>query len=93
MGDGTVVETKLTCEPGVHEGNDNANCAGGRDLPSEVDVLVVGCGPVGAAIGALLGRDGVRVLVVDRAAEIFMAPRAIALDNDALRILQYVGVN
>ncbi|KVK84474.1 3-(3-hydroxyphenyl)propionate hydroxylase [Burkholderia cepacia] len=93
MGDRTVVETKLTCEPPVHDSGDNAGFAGGRDLPSDVDVLVVGCGPVGAAIGALLGRDGVRVLVVDRAAEILMAPRAIALDNDALRILQYVGVN
>ncbi|WP_206958452.1 bifunctional 3-(3-hydroxy-phenyl)propionate/3-hydroxycinnamic acid hydroxylase [Trinickia acidisoli] len=61
-------------------------------LPSHVDVLVVGCGPVGATVANLLARDGVRVLVIDKATEIFMAPRAIALDNEALRILQFAGV-
>jgi 3-(3-hydroxy-phenyl)propionate hydroxylase len=60
---------------------------------SEVDVLVVGFGPVGAAIGCLLGRYGVRTLVIDKAKEIFAAPRAIALDNEALRILDLVGLS
>lgn len=66
--------------------------AGTCALPSSVDVLVVGCGPVGATIANLLGRDGVRVLVIDKATGIFTAPRAIALDNEALRILQLAGV-
>lgn len=57
-----------------------------------VDVLVVGYGPVGAAIANLLGRYGVRCLVVDKATSIFTAPRAIALDNEALRILQLAGL-
>ncbi|MDB5969999.1 MAG: 3-(3-hydroxyphenyl)propionate hydroxylase [Hydrocarboniphaga sp.] len=61
-------------------------------IPSEVDVLVVGYGPVGAAMGCLLGGYGVRTLVIDRAPAIFTAPRAIALDNEALRILQMVGL-
>ncbi|NGY03314.1 bifunctional 3-(3-hydroxy-phenyl)propionate/3-hydroxycinnamic acid hydroxylase [Solimonas terrae] len=61
-------------------------------LPDSVDVLVVGYGPVGAALTALLGRYGVGVLVIDKAPGIYTAPRAIALDNDALRILQDVGV-
>jgi 3-(3-hydroxy-phenyl)propionate hydroxylase len=59
---------------------------------SDVDVLIVGLGPVGAALANLLGRYGVRVLAIDKAAEILMKPRAIALDNEALRILQLVGV-
>ena len=58
----------------------------------DVDVLIVGLGPVGAALANLLGRYGVRVLAIDKATEIFMKPRAIALDNEALRILQLVGV-
>lgn len=62
------------------------------DIPSDIDVLVVGYGPVGAAIVNLLGRHGVRVLAVDKDKEIFMAPRAIALDNEALRILQLAGL-
>lgn len=61
-------------------------------IPEPVDVLVVGYGPVGAALTALLGRYGVKVLVVDKAPDILMAPRAIALDNEALRILQMVGL-
>ena len=61
-------------------------------LPDEVDVAIVGYGPVGAAIAGLLGRYGVRTLVVDKLAAILMAPRAIALDNEALRILQMVGL-
>ena len=62
------------------------------DIPSDIDVLVVGYGPVGATIVNLLGRYGVSTLVVDRDEEIFMAPRAIALDNEALRILQLAGL-
>ncbi|HRI17433.1 MAG TPA: bifunctional 3-(3-hydroxy-phenyl)propionate/3-hydroxycinnamic acid hydroxylase, partial [Burkholderiaceae bacterium] len=60
-------------------------------LPA-VDVLIVGYGPVGATLANLLGRYGVRTLVIDKATEIFRAPRAIALDNEALRILQMAGL-
>jgi 3-(3-hydroxy-phenyl)propionate hydroxylase len=59
----------------------------------EADVVVVGLGPVGAALSVLLGRYGLRVLAIDKATEIFTKPRAIALDNEALRILQMVGVH
>lgn len=58
----------------------------------DTDVIVVGLGPVGAALAVLLGRYGLRVLAIDKAPEIFTKPRAIALDNEALRILQLVGV-
>jgi 3-(3-hydroxy-phenyl)propionate hydroxylase len=61
-------------------------------LPSEIDVLVVGMGPVGAALAQLLNRHGTRTLVIDQATEVFMAPRAIALDNEALRVLQMCGL-
>ncbi|MCE4535691.1 bifunctional 3-(3-hydroxy-phenyl)propionate/3-hydroxycinnamic acid hydroxylase [Pelomonas sp. P7] len=58
----------------------------------DTDVIVVGLGPVGAALAVLLGRYGVRVLAIDKATDIFTKPRAIALDNEALRILQLVGL-
>ncbi|TDR77858.1 bifunctional 3-(3-hydroxy-phenyl)propionate/3-hydroxycinnamic acid hydroxylase [Paludibacterium purpuratum] len=61
-------------------------------LPHSVDVLIVGLGPVGALIANLLARYGVHVLAVDKAHDIFTAPRAIALDNEALRILQMAGI-
>lgn len=56
-------------------------------MPRDVDVVIVGYGPVGAALAGLLGRYGVRTLVIDKSPGIFMSPRAIALDNEALRIL------
>ncbi|WP_166359667.1 bifunctional 3-(3-hydroxy-phenyl)propionate/3-hydroxycinnamic acid hydroxylase [Pseudomonas akapageensis] len=61
--------------------------------PSAVDVLVVGNGPVGATIAALLGRYGVTTLVLDKTHEVVLMPRAIALDNEALRILQLAGLS
>ena len=57
-----------------------------------VDVLLVGLGPVGATLANLLGRQGVRVLAIDRSTTIFDKPRAIVLDNEALRILQQAGL-
>jgi 3-(3-hydroxy-phenyl)propionate hydroxylase len=61
-------------------------------LPEHVDVLIVGMGPVGAALVNLLGLQHTRTLVIDKATEIFAAPRAIALDNEALRVLQMCGL-
>jgi 3-(3-hydroxy-phenyl)propionate hydroxylase len=61
-------------------------------LPEDVDVLLVGLGPVGAAAANLLGRYGVRTLAIDKTKEIYTAPRAIVLDNEALRILQMAGL-
>lgn len=63
-----------------------------RSLPATVDVLLAGMGPVGATAANLLGRYGLRTLVIDKAHDIYMAPRAIVLDNEALRILQMAGL-
>lgn len=56
------------------------------------DVLIVGCGPVGATLALMLGRLGISTLVIDKAPDIYLGPRAIAFDFDALRILQTVGI-
>lgn len=61
-------------------------------IPTDVDVVVVGLGPVGAALSCLLGRYGVNALAVDRASSVLTHPRAIALDQEALRILQLAGL-
>lgn len=61
--------------------------------PEQYDVLIVGYGPVGGALAAMLGSHGVRTLVIDKSPDILMAPRAIALDNEALRILQMAGLH
>jgi 3-(3-hydroxy-phenyl)propionate hydroxylase len=56
------------------------------------DVVVIGFGPVGSTLAALLARRGLRVLVVDRDTEIYPLPRAVHLDQEIMRVLQEVGI-
>ncbi len=50
-------------------------------------VLIVGLGPVGATLSALLGERGIDVVVVEPEAVPFPFPRAIAADDEMLRTL------
>ena len=56
------------------------------------DVLVVGYGPTGAALAGLLARQGVSVLVAERALELHHLPRAVHFDSEVMRIFQSLGV-
>ncbi|KAI9032393.1 putative FAD-binding monooxygenase [Hyaloraphidium curvatum] len=58
---------------------------------ADYDVAVVGLGPVGALF-ALLLPPSLRVLAVDREEMPFDKPRAIAMDSEAMRALQRVGL-
>jgi 3-(3-hydroxy-phenyl)propionate hydroxylase len=66
-----------------------------RDVGSDpdVDVLVIGYGPVGRMLALKLGLHGHRVLVVERQAETYLLPRAAHIDDEACRILQSVGAS
>ena len=57
-----------------------------------LDVAVIGLGPVGQALAALLAARGVRVAAFDAADGPYGGPRAGALDDEALRVLQGTGV-
>ena len=59
---------------------------------TDVDVAVVGFGPVGATLAGLLGRRGLRVAVLDREADIYPLPRAAHIDHQSLRIFQELGL-
>ena len=56
------------------------------------DVVIVGCGPVGAYAANLLGRTGRRVLVVDQETAPYSLPRAVHFDHEMLRLLADVGL-
>lgn len=55
-------------------------------------VVVVGLGPVGATAALLVARAGVPVVAIERDAAVYPHPRAVALDDDALRVLQAAGI-
>ncbi|WP_431878927.1 bifunctional 3-(3-hydroxy-phenyl)propionate/3-hydroxycinnamic acid hydroxylase [Amycolatopsis sacchari] len=56
------------------------------------EVAVVGAGPVGMTAAALLAARGVRVVVLERNATTSDAPKAISLDDEALRVYQSAGL-
>lgn len=58
----------------------------------DTDIVIVGLGPTGATAANLLGARGVRVLVLERDMDIYPRQRAIAADEDALRIWQAAGL-
>lgn len=56
------------------------------------DVVIVGGGPVGVILANLLGVYGINTLVFERSAEILDYPRAVGIDDEALRVLQGAGL-
>jgi len=56
------------------------------------DVAVVGYGPVGQLLAALLGQRGYQVVVVESHTDIYPMPRAVHFDHEVARILQAVNI-
>jgi 3-(3-hydroxy-phenyl)propionate hydroxylase len=56
------------------------------------DVIIVGLGPTGATLAALLGQRGIRVIVFEKLADLYPLPRAIGLDHEVMRIMQELGI-
>lgn len=59
---------------------------------SEVDVVVVGAGPVGLTLANILGLQGVRTLVVEERDTLIDYPRGVGLDDESLRTFQAIGL-
>ena len=62
-------------------------------LPAEVDVLIVGAGPVGLCAANLLGTFGIDAYVIERRSAASTLPRAIMVDDETLRTLQACGLD
>lgn len=61
-------------------------------MTHDFDVVIVGCGPVGAFAANLFGRAGLRTLVIDRDAAPYSLPRAIHIDHEMVRLLADIGL-
>lgn len=55
-------------------------------------VAIVGAGPCGLTLANLLGRYGIRTLLLERNASTVGEPRAVSIDDESLRTLQNAGV-
>jgi 2-polyprenyl-6-methoxyphenol hydroxylase-like FAD-dependent oxidoreductase len=60
--------------------------------PTVADVAIVGYGPVGQALSALLASQGHRVCVVERHGGLYPLPRAFRFDGEAMRMFQRLGI-
>ena len=77
--------------PGRPKGEFRSAQHEGSAVP-QVDVAIVGCGPAGVVLAALLGQAGHTVHVCDRLPDVYAIPQAIALDHEILRVFQQLGV-
>lgn len=58
----------------------------------DADVAVVGYGPSGEIAASLLGKAGVRTVVLERDKDLYARARAVTVNDWTLRILQELGV-
>lgn len=57
-----------------------------------IDLLVVGCGPVGVMLSLRCAQRGMSVMAIDRSTEVFRLPRAIGMDDEIQRLFQNAGM-
>lgn len=60
--------------------------------PRRTSVAIVGGGPNGIAAANLLGAYGIDTVVIERERQILEYPRAVGMDDEALRLFQAAGL-
>ena len=61
-------------------------------MSNKFDVAIIGFGPTGATLANLLGQYGIRVVVIEREADIYDLPRAVHFDDEIMRVYQSAGI-
>lgn len=63
-----------------------------RRATEQIDVLIVGAGPVGLTLANILGLQGVRTVIVEDRETLIDYPRGVGLDDESLRTFQSIGL-
>ena len=58
----------------------------------DCEVLVVGLGPAGSVLTALLAERGLRTIALDKDAAPYPLPRAVHFDHEIMRVFQQLGL-
>jgi len=69
-----------------------ANSGTGRAPQDIWDVAIIGLGPTGLTLAHLLGRRGLKVLVLEREPQFYGNARAVYTDDECMRIFQAAGI-
>ncbi len=56
------------------------------------DVAIIGQGPTGCTLANVLGQYGISTIVLDREAAAYHLPRAVAFDDEVMRVFQSLGL-
>lgn len=57
-----------------------------------VDLAIIGFGPAGATAANFAGQFGLRTVVIERDTDVYPRQRAIAMDDQALRVVRAIGL-
>jgi 3-(3-hydroxy-phenyl)propionate hydroxylase len=60
--------------------------------PDRTSVAIVGAGPNGVAMANMLGLYGIDTVIIEKAPQIVEFPRAVGIDDEALRLFQTAGL-
>jgi len=63
-----------------------------HSAPLTCDVAIIGLGPVGATLANILGQYGISTIIFERDAAPYHLPRAVAFDDEVMRIFQSIGL-
>jgi len=61
-------------------------------MPGKYDIIINGLGPTGATLANLLGQCDLKILVLEREADVYNLPRAVHFDDEVMRVFQNIAV-